>query len=121
MISHHRFPMSANRANPQSRRAHIEARTSLPGRRNGTSSCEQSVADSRPTLAFTLIEMVGILAVIAILAVVLIPVFIKQLDQLAADKEVRQLKAFADGLKQQIIKTRYIPDQTAWDSMISSN
>ncbi len=73
------------------------------------------------TSGFTLIEMIGILAVIAILAVALIPIFIKQMDQIAADKETKQLKAFADGLRQQIVKTRFIPDETSWDSMIASN
>ncbi len=75
----------------------------------------------RETSGFTLIEMIGILAVIAILAVALIPIFIKQMDQIAADKETKQLKAFADGLRQQIVKTRFIPDETSWDSMIASN
>jgi len=65
--------------------------------------------------------MVGILAVIAILAVVLIPILIKQMDQIAADRETRQLKAFADGFRQQVVKTRYIPNETSWDSMIASN
>jgi len=73
------------------------------------------------TSGFTLIEMIGILAVIAILAVALIPIFIKQMDQIAADKETRQLKAFADGLRQQIVKTKFIPDETSWDTMIASN
>lgn len=70
---------------------------------------------------FTLIEMIGILAVIAILAVALIPILIKQMDQIAADREIKQLKTFADGLRQQVVKNRFIPDHTSWDSMIASN
>lgn len=75
----------------------------------------------RSKAAFTLIEMIGILAVIAILAVVLLPVLIRHMDQLAADKEVKQLRTFADGLRQQIVKSRSIPDQSTWYSMIASN
>lgn len=74
--------------------------------------------------AFTLIEMVGVLAVIAILALILIPVLIRQMDRVALDKETKLLKTFADGLRQQIINTRYIPDHTThptWYSMIASN
>ena len=86
--------------------------------RSGVTSSRET---RQGTSGFTLIEMIGILAVIAILAVALIPIFIKQMDQIAADKETKQLKAFADGLRQQIAKTRFIPDETSWDSMIASN
>ena len=70
---------------------------------------------------FSLIEMIGVMAVVAILAIALAAVFIKQLDQMAADKESRQLKAFSESFRQGILKTKSIPSQAGWDSMIATN
>jgi type II secretory pathway pseudopilin PulG len=65
--------------------------------------------------------MIGVLGVIAILALALAPVLIKQLDQIAADKEAGQLKAFSAAFRQGILKSKSIPSQTGWDSMIATN
>ena len=75
----------------------------------------------KPRGGFNLIEMIGVMAVTVILALALIPVMIKQLDQMAADKESSQLKSFADGFRQGIKITKSIPNQNGWDSMIATN
>src|SRR2546425_3802731 len=59
--------------------------------------------------AFSLIEMIGVLAVIAILAAVLAPSFIRQMDKIAGDQESAALKSFGDALQQSIMRKRYIP------------
>src|SRR3989442_1572019 len=64
--------------------------------------------------AFTLIEMIGVLAVVAILALALATVTIKYLDRIAAEKETAQLKSLAEGFRQGVIKTKTIPNQVGW-------
>jgi type II secretory pathway pseudopilin PulG len=71
--------------------------------------------------AFSLIEMIGVLAVGIILALALATITIRQLDRVASDKETKQLKAFAEVFKQSVLKTKSIPDQTGWDQMIATN
>src|SRR5437867_1665266 len=72
-------------------------------------------------LAFSLIEMIGVMAVVSILALALAPVFIKQLDRIAGDKETAQLKAFAEAFRQGVLKTKTIPNETGWAQLISTN
>src|SRR4051812_48748657 len=71
--------------------------------------------------AFTLIELVGVMAVVAILALALAPVMIKQLDQIAGDKETAQLKSFANSFRQGVLKSKIIPNEFGWDQMIAAN
>src|SRR6185369_8954956 len=52
------------------------------------------------TLAWTLIEMIGTLALVAILAGVLLPVLVRQTDKVVADQEVATLKSFRDAFQQ---------------------
>jgi prepilin-type N-terminal cleavage/methylation domain-containing protein len=70
---------------------------------------------------FTLIEMIGALVVVAILALALVPVLIRQLDQVAAEKEAKELKALADGFRQGVLKTKTIPNESGWYSLIATN
>jgi type II secretory pathway pseudopilin PulG len=61
------------------------------------------------------------LSVVAILALALAPVLIRQLDQIAGDKEVSQLKAFAQAFRQGVLQSRSIPNTNGWYSMIATN
>src|SRR6266516_4143191 len=70
--------------------------------------------------AFTLIEMIGTLTVIAILATILVPVLIRQLDKIAGDQESAALKSFGDALQQSIMRNRYIPSDADWASRIAA-
>src|SRR5207245_1430464 len=65
---------------------------------------------------WTLIELIGVLAVIAILLAVLLPALIRELDKLAADQESAVLKSLSDGLQQSAMRNRYIPSQADWAS-----
>src|SRR6266516_2426463 len=71
--------------------------------------------------AFSLIEMIGVLAVVAILVLALATVTIRYLDRMAAEKETAQLKSLAEGFRQGVITTKTIPNQTGWYSMIATN
>src|SRR6267154_5459164 len=58
--------------------------------------------------AFSLIELIGVLAVTAILAAVLVPALIRQMDRIAGHQESAALRSFSDALQQSILRNRYI-------------
>ena len=74
----------------------------------------------KPYRAFSLIEMIGVLAVIAILAAALAPSFVRQMDKTAGDQESAALKSFGDALQSSIMRSRYIPSATDWASRVAT-
>src|SRR5947209_7865556 len=64
--------------------------------------------------AFTLIELIGVLAILAIIAALLFPLVIKRVDRAAWTKEVTDLGAISNALTLQIIRSKNIPNQTTW-------
>ncbi|HON07406.1 MAG TPA: hypothetical protein PLW02_04805 [Verrucomicrobiota bacterium] len=69
--------------------------------------------------AFSLIEMLGILAVIAIAALILMPNLIKRVDTAAANAEAKNLKSMADSFKLSIKRNWYIPTYTNWADAVA--
>lgn len=59
--------------------------------------------------AFSLVEMVAVLAVIAMLSTVIVPVMIRVLDQAALTAEQTQMKSMIQGLRQHVLRNRNIP------------
>src|SRR6266496_1794887 len=70
--------------------------------------------------AFSLIELIGGLAVIAILAAVLVPALIRQMDRIASEQESAALKSFGDTLQQSVMRKRYIPGASDWATNIAT-
>src|ERR1043165_8905807 len=70
--------------------------------------------------AFSLIELIGVLAVIAILAAVAVPSLIRQMDRIAGEQESAALKSFGDALQQGIMRKRYVPNATDWATNIAA-
>ena len=70
--------------------------------------------------AFTLLETVGVMAVIAILAAVIVPVVIKRVDFAAYSAEQANLGNFTNALTQQILLNKNIPSQAAWSSAVAN-
>ncbi len=70
--------------------------------------------------AFSLIELIAVLAAIAILGAVIVPVLIRHMDRIAGERESAALKSFADALQQSIRRNRYIPSDADWASIVGA-
>src|SRR5437667_3561213 len=70
--------------------------------------------------AFSLIEMIGVLAVLAILLTILAPSFVRQMDKTAGDQESANLKALGDAFQQSVMRNRYIPSDADWASAVAT-
>src|SRR5258708_34842924 len=60
----------------------------VPAGQSPALDCRNTVPSARQPLAFTLIEFVGALAIIALIAAALIPVVIRQIDRAAKNAEI---------------------------------
>jgi type II secretory pathway pseudopilin PulG len=82
----------------------------------------RDVVETKPS-AFSLIEMLGVVTVLAILALALTPILIKQYDRMAGEKETAQLRSFAEAFRQGIrnANPKYIPNETTWAQFIAAN
>ncbi len=69
---------------------------------------------------FSLMELIGVLAVIALLAASLVPTLIRQMDRIAGYQESAALKSLGDALNQSIRRNRYIPSHTDWASTVAT-
>jgi type II secretory pathway pseudopilin PulG len=71
-------------------------------------------------LGFTLIEVIGILAVLAILATVVLSTTTSSLDTAAANLENTNLVNYAAALQNSILRNRYIPGKNDWFTVIAT-
>src|ERR1051325_1061887 len=62
--------------------------------------------------AFSLIEMLGVVAIIAVLASVLLPSVVRQVDRANYTKETSNLSAFAEAISRSVTRTRTVPAGT---------
>ena len=90
----------------------------VPAGFQGRPALRAAKPDSRR--GFSLIEFIGVLAVIAVLAAALVPAVIKRVDFTAWSSETASLAAMADALKLYIVRSNAIPDQTQWSTAIGS-
>src|SRR5689334_3602689 len=63
---------------------------------------------------FTLIEMIGALAVIAILASLMVPVVIRQIDRAAWNQEVINLGAVSNAVVLQALRNKTVSSGNTW-------
>lgn len=63
---------------------------------------------------FTLLELIGVLMVMAILATIMVPPFIERMKMAAAEHESADLQQLAQGLKNHILRNKHIPDEMDW-------
>jgi prepilin-type N-terminal cleavage/methylation domain-containing protein len=80
-------------------------------------------ADSAPkrlSHGFSLIEFIGVLAILAILSAVIAPNLIRQIDMAERDAEVEALRTLESGLRQYVRREKSIPDAQAWANAVAS-
>lgn len=69
--------------------------------------------------AFTLLEIVGVLAIISILATAMIPAMMKQMDQAALSKEMSDMASIAAALQSHVLNSKSIPNYNNWVATLS--
>ena len=69
---------------------------------------------------FSLIEMIGLVAILAILATVIISTTPRRLDIAAANLENTNLVNYAAALQNNILRSRYIPGTNDWATAIAA-
>lgn len=68
---------------------------------------------------FTLLEMIGVMAVLAILAAALAPNVVQMVDEGYYQAERKSLRTLADGLEQYIASSKQIPAGSAWHTAVA--
>jgi prepilin-type N-terminal cleavage/methylation domain-containing protein len=68
---------------------------------------------------FSLLELVGVMTVMSILASVLMPSMIKQLHLAATEREDQDLRQISRALQQNILRTKRIPDEDSWAEAVA--
>ncbi|MCB1126193.1 MAG: hypothetical protein KDM81_06840 [Verrucomicrobiae bacterium] len=74
----------------------------------------------RGVRAWTLVELIGVLAIIAMLVVVGATVGLAYCDQLVRDRERLTLQEMADALRRSVVRDLRIPDQTGYAAQIAA-
>lgn len=69
---------------------------------------------------FSLIELIGVLTVMSILATVLTPTAIQQIDIALARTETLRLEALAKGFRDAVVRNARIPDENGWVSFLAA-
>src|SRR5258706_47496 len=80
-----------------------------PKRDGGRVVRRSTVRSAVFTHAFTAIEMIGVLSVIAMLAAAIVPNVIRKIDRAACVRETSDLSTMANGLVQSIRRDKTIP------------
>lgn len=70
--------------------------------------------------AWTLVELIGVLSLLAILSAVLVPLMVRELDRIARELEVREMVGFVSAVEQGIRRQRQIPDATEWAGFVAT-
>jgi prepilin-type N-terminal cleavage/methylation domain-containing protein len=69
---------------------------------------------------FSLLEMIGVMAVIAIMATLVMPSIIQQMKLAAAEQESETLQRLAKGFNDHVLRNKQIPDETDWAEVIAT-
>lgn len=94
---------------------------SNPGKRANSARTDGRYGRSKVTrLAFSLIEMIAIMALLAIVASATVPMLVKQADDVAESTEVANLKVIAEAFRGAVAQTRSIPDPAQWATFVAS-
>jgi len=79
-----------------------------------------STSSGRPVRrAFTLIEMIGVMAMMAIAAAAILPVLTSQTDNALASQETATMQSFVSALQNNIQRNHVIPSATNWVNIVA--
>lgn len=81
---------------------------------DGACLTRQTGQTGRTSGAFTLIEAIGILTVVAILAAISLPALIREIDHAVSQKEDATLQSMSDALQHSALRTGYIAGPNDW-------
>lgn len=81
-----------------------------PARREG----DASILRKKGEIAFSFIEMIAVIAVVAVLAGAILPVAIRHLDVIAGKKEEAALNTIAEAIKRRITVNKLIANHPMW-------
>ena len=73
-----------------------------------------------PKCAFSLLEFIGVLGIIALIVAALVPAVIKRIDRAAWVKENANLAAFADAFVNYSLKSNNIPNEYTWSQVVGT-
>jgi type II secretory pathway pseudopilin PulG len=79
-------------------------------------------SERRLQCGITLIELIGVMAVVAVLAAIMAPSVLRQMDQAARTKEISDLNAISNALVLEILNTngtKTIPSQATWAQAVA--
>ena len=68
---------------------------------------------------FSLLEITAVLAIIAVLAAMLLPRWIKRIDLAAREKEVATLNSMREALELEVQRTGTVPDSSTWAQAVA--
>ncbi len=77
-------------------------------------------ADSPRRHGFTLIEMIGVLAIMGILATVMAPNAIRAIDRAATKAEAATLSTLASSLRSYLVENAALPATSSWNSALAT-
>ncbi len=80
----------------------------------------RAILRSPVNAGFTVIEVIGVLTLLAIIALAVTASVIKRIDQGALTKETADLSAIGDAYTQYILKNKTIPSHTTWAAAVAN-
>lgn len=82
-------------------------------------SRRRRLSRGRRGTAYSLLEMIIVLAVISILVAALLPSFIRHLDRVAGEREEETLRKLAKGFRDGVMVRKVIPDASGWAAHVA--